>query len=108
MENKVKEFVKKLGISPELNGYKYIVAAIMYIKQFDSPSDVSFTEMYEELGKKFNKTYPAMERSIHHAIYGLFSTSDSVENLKEVLKFPFTNTKIPNSKFLALCADMID
>lgn len=108
MENRIKEFVKSLGISPELNGYRYIVAAILYIKQFDSPSNVSITKMYEDLGAKFDTTAPAMERSIHHAISRVMGTSEGIENLREVLKFPFTNAKISNSKFLALCADMID
>lgn len=108
MEIKVKEFVKALGISPELIGFKYIVAAIIYIKQIGDPSAVSFTKMYKELGDRFNTTPAAMERCIRQAIYPLFGSDKCADNIRKILKFPFSDNTTTNSKFLSLCADVID
>ena len=107
MENKVKEFVKSLGISPELMGFRYIVAAILYIKEFGDPSEVSFTKMYRSVGEKFGTTPAAAERCIRQAIYSVFDSPKCVDNIRRILKFPFSDNTTTNSKFLALCADVL-
>lgn len=108
MENKVREFVKSLGISPELIGFKYITAAIVYIKNFNDPSEVAFTKMYKDLGDNFNTTPQAVERCIRQAVNSTFDSPKCVDNIRTILKFPFSDGATTNSKFLALCADAID
>lgn len=108
MENKVKAFVKSLGISPELIGFRYIVESIMYIKKLGAPSSVYFTVMYKDLGEKYNTTPAAFERCIRQAINTVFASEKSLDNVRGILKFPFSDGTTTNSKFLALCADMVD
>ena len=108
MENKVREFIKALGISPEMTGFKYIVASVIYIKKIGDPSDVSFTKLYKVIGDDFNTTSAAVERCIRQAIYSTFESPRCLDNIRKLLKFPFPDGTTTNSKFLALCADVLD
>ena len=106
-ENKVRAFVKKIGISPELQGYKYIVSAILKMCEYGDPARISYTKLYAQLAEEFETSPSAIERLSRHAIYKVFETKEGLECVRNVLEFPFSDGRVTNSQFLALCSDKL-
>lgn len=107
MENNVRNLIKGLGISPELQGYRYIIVAIEEICKSGDPARMSYTNLYSSLAKKFDTTPAATERLIRHAIAKVFETPEGIAHVENILDFHFINGHVTNSQFLALCAEMI-
>lgn len=108
MENKIKTvrgYLFKLGISPDLTGYHYILEAIeLIIKEPNIIRKGMVTKvLYPTIGKANNVTSGSVERCIRHAITkGLDRAPQKViqELFGNVIKFE--SGTITNSQFLAI------
>lgn len=101
---KIREFVLKLGITPDLLGYEYIVTAIeMLLTQGRIP----FVKLYSDVAAAHKTTTSRAERDMRHAInkavceYG-------VEYFKSVFHCTIlSDYYLTIGKFLALCAETL-
>lgn len=109
LENKIRNFVKgTLGVTPEINGYKYIIDALIYIINKGDPSEVSYTAMYSDIGNKYNTNGSAVERAIRHALtLRVLENSQILEDVEELVGVSFDEVVFTNSRFLALCAEAL-
>lgn len=107
MESKIKEFIKKLGISPELIGYGYMVSTLSEMCAKDTTSKVGYTKLYSQIGEIYGVAGASIERMINVAIKRVFENPESLEIARRELKFPFFDDKCTTSQFLALCAEKL-
>lgn len=101
---KIREFVLKLGITPDLLGYEYIISAIELMTE---EHHKSMMKVYEQVAEIHNTTASRVERAIKHAITSILISPYGYELLSNAFNCEFLSDYLPNSKFLALCVEAI-
>ena len=68
-EIEIKKVLKKIGITPELNGYHYLEKCIIEVKKCleDGKTPCGFYQMYKDVAKLFDVTPTSVERCMRHA-----------------------------------------
>lgn len=84
------KILDELGMNPANSGYTYWEEAIKLRK--GNYFDIKMCDIYDKVGKKFNKTQMQVERSMRHAR----------KNIKNIDKKINVDYKIDNKTFLAL------
>lgn len=73
--NKDEVFLLEAGVSPTLRGFRYIPAAVKYIRENPEAIKSRMTkEVYPEVAKQFNTSASKVERGIRHAIESAMKT----------------------------------
>lgn len=74
------KLLMEMGISPDLTGYYYLVAAINLRKEKITNGDVThkFMDLYAEIAEKFNNTVTNVERTMRHAVEKAFETKNDL------------------------------
>ncbi len=103
-EKKIREFVLKCGITPDLLGYEYIVTAIdMLLKQ----GRVPFVELYSAVAAAHNTTSSRAERAMRHAIYSKVEEYGGIENLESIFHCKILSDHLTVGQFLTLCVETL-
>ena len=104
-EKKITSMLLRLGLSPDLSGFRYLADAIR-IWAAAEPEKPSFTkEIYPSVAEKYGTQTKRVDRNIRHAIDTL-GIRVPLERTAEILgvdidAYPDGFT---NSQFIALCA----
>lgn len=91
----------KVGISPDLKGYHYLVEAINIAKEalLNNKVNENFTILYTSIAKKFDTTSNGVERAMRHSIAKAFKANNSL--LHEIFKTLTTPSgNVTNSCFV--------
>lgn len=101
----IQTILRKMGVSPNLKGYGYLIDAINYILE-SKETTVSITKhIYPFIAKKYSSSTAKIERSIRHAIETAWKTGN--EDIFEHY-LGFMPTKKPtNSQFVTAVAEYI-
>lgn len=91
MEEKIKDFLKKINFNISWEGYRYWTSAIMYAF---TVKDYKMRDVYKFIAKKHKTSYSKAERAMRYAINN--------SNAKELL-----NKSFSNSLFLALTVENV-
>ena len=106
LQNRIESFLLKIGVAPNLSGFRACAYAIdMIIRDPDVMGKIT-ARLYPEVGKKMGKTAAQIERNIRHAAVSIFDHQD-YEAIVDMLGGINPNTKkgkFTNSQFLGLCA----
>lgn len=98
--------LKKLGINPAHNGWKYLNEAINLAFE-DERYLIGITKsMYPTIAKKFNVTTGSVERCIRYVIE-LSMTKAPIAALKAVFGNSIMDWSVSNSQFIATCVQVI-
>lgn len=95
----------KLGVTPNLRGYEYIISGIEILSE-DIHKSIT-KEVYPRIAKQHNSTSSRVERCMRSCILSLFNTYESVQNLMDIFGVALVSDHLTNSQFLCLCADTI-
>ncbi len=69
LEREVRTDIRKIGITPDLNGYWYISDAVEMISNCSNRTNLCITrELYPKIAERRKTTASAVERGIRHAI----------------------------------------
>ncbi len=105
-EEMLKEIFLKLGVPRHLNGYDYLIKAIMLYA--DNPNQKFMDELYPAVGKEFNITGGQVEGSIGHAIKRMW---ERCPKEMKVRMFGYTispqKNKPTNSEFITKLAEQL-
>ena len=103
-EMEIKKVMKKIGITPELNGYHYLEKCIIEVKKCfeEGKTPCSFYQMYKDVAKLFDVTPKSVERCMRHA-------KIVAETLRtDEFTYIFCNLRnIPLSAFISIIAEYI-
>ena len=94
-EKKVAALLRRLRITPNLNGYYYIKEAVIGYKQGIQVTN----ELYPDVAKKFNSTPSKVERGIRHSIEKACGFGYNKKLLEEIFGEDFTTPT--NAEFIA-------
>ena len=100
--NTIREFILKIGITPELRGYEYIIDAV---EKLIAAPNTKFIKLYSDIAKSHNVTASSVERAIRHAINAVFNKYGGIELAEKIFSCRIVSGILTNSKFLALCAE---
>lgn len=100
----IREFVLKLGITPDLSGYEYIISAIELLM---NKKISSYTSLYVAVAEIHHTTSSKVERAIRHAVTTILNSFGGFDLLQEIFHCSILSEKLPNSKFLALCVETL-
>jgi two-component system response regulator (stage 0 sporulation protein A) len=108
LEFEVTEIMRKIGIPPNIRGYKYIRNAVMMaVKDFEILNSIT-KQLYPAIAKGHNTTPNRVERAMRHAIEVTWSRGqlDAIDSI-----FGYTvninKGKPTNSEFIAMMADKL-
>lgn len=101
---KIRELVLKLGITPDLTGYEYIITAIELLM---NQKEKSMMKLYSDVAEIHNSTPGNVDRNIRHAVTNILDSFGGYTLLSEVFHCNLLSEKLPNSKFLALCVETL-
>lgn len=101
----VQTILRKMGISPSLKGYTYLIDAINYILE-SNETNISITKyIYPFIAKKYMSSSSKIERSVRHAIESAWKSGNQ-SAFEHYLGF--TPVKKPtNAKFVNSIAEYI-
>ena len=68
MSQKIKEVLMKLGMSPKLKGYRYIVTSVELLTKWGRTTKSMTLNLYPEVGKIHGTSATSVERAIRYAI----------------------------------------
>lgn len=74
MDKKIKNALLELGITPNLNGFRCIVEAVIYIME---NNDAKTIDVYEHVANKLGCRAVNVERTIRHCILKADKNSES-------------------------------
>jgi len=105
---KVCNLIKKIGISPNLKGYKYVRDAIIEYLSVKEYLDMPISEIYKKLAQLYNTKPMCVERNIRNAIEIAWIRGD-VSTINSVFGYSVhaDKGKPTNSEFIAMIADKI-
>lgn len=105
-EQRIFEFMKKLGVPSHVKGYHYIKAALPMMLEVHSRGEtIQVTKvLYPTIAKQFNTTASRVERAIRHAVQRTFDviSSDVYDDVFGELNHMVAQPT--NSQFLTICA----
>lgn len=99
--------LKKLGINPAHNGWKYLNEAINLTLEDERYLNNMTASMYPTVAKKFNVTDKSVERCMRYVIE-ISMTKAPVAALKAVFGNSIMDWRMTNSQFIATCAQVIE
>lgn len=76
LERVISNLLLRLGISPNLVGYKYLKETIKLVYLDDNYLRKITTKLYPIVADKYNTTVASVERGIRHSICVTFQKSD--------------------------------
>lgn len=97
---KISVFLNKIGIKPQMKGFKYIRMAIRMAIEDESNLDAITKTIYPAIAKKYGTNWLAVERCIRIAIM----KAEEGGFIKEIL---CTVDHISNKEFIALASEYI-
>lgn len=103
MAAKIPVLMRKVGITPNLLGWKYINSAVILAIEDPMAIDNITRQLYPTVAKMHNSTPSRVERAIRHAIENAFCSITS--NIKEAV-FGHTG-KTSNKEFIAALAQVV-
>ena len=103
-EVKISEFIGKLGVKPNLKGYRYLKFAIPYIIANNHGIDVITKELYPEIAKVFNTEPKSVERNIRNCIE--LSWATAADKYRNIFGYEFKK-RPTNKEFLHTVVDYI-
>lgn len=109
MRNIVSRYLKELGISPALSGYRYLVYAVDLVVDLSEECKLLLTcDIYPEIARAYGKSSSSVERAIRHAI-GVGSKRANPEKYREIFSYTYSPEKeAPTSaEFIFGLADYI-
>ena len=74
MDKKIKNALLELGITPNLNGFRCIVEAVIYIME---NNDAKTTDVYEHVANALGYKAANVERTIRHCVLNADKNSES-------------------------------
>lgn len=109
LQQRIERFILKLGIAPNLNGFRACVYGIEMIVRDESVLKKITGRLYPEVAKNMGKTASMVERNIRSAIEQLFNNQgyDLVVDMLGGINPSLNKGKFTNSQFLSLCAYQI-
>lgn len=103
----IEQTLKELGVSDQLEGFRYLVTAIMMCVREASLINTVKTTFYPEIAKQFQVDPSDIESRISHAIEKAFNGEPS-DKLQTYFTYSIQSKQIPsNSEFVAMIADVI-
>ena len=104
-ETKITSLLLRLGITPDLRGFQYLVDAIQIWNEARPVKPCMTKEVLPRIAAKYGTSWENVERNIRTAIYAL-GARVPMEDVSEILgvrpeAFP---EGFNNSQFIALCA----
>ena len=106
--NTTNKFVLNLGISPDFQGYAYVIEAINMVKKMRLNNEPvrKFTQLYSDIAQKFDAKAQRVERDIRYAIEKAFIRNSA--QLKEMCEaFLEGSNKVTNSCFICTVAEYL-
>lgn len=100
MNNEIQELLLKIGITPNLRGFNYIVDAVLLIASDKSKYWYVTKELYPKIAEMYNSTPTRIERCIRHAITK--SIDHDYGEMEKILGVSPYQIKMTNSEFLHL------
>lgn len=65
----IEETLMNYGIRPHLNGFRYIIDSLDFMRNYSSKKPFHYTKiLYPSIAKKYNVTSSSVERAMRHAI----------------------------------------
>ncbi|MCC8014058.1 MAG: sporulation initiation factor Spo0A C-terminal domain-containing protein [Eubacterium sp.] len=102
------DLLLRLGITPNLKGYRYGVLAINMVLADESLASAVTKEVYPEIARTFKTTPTRAERAIRHAIEVMMLRADNDFLLKIFGSIINNDRRKPtNSEFIATLAEYI-
>lgn len=68
LEDNIQRILKEMAISPNLNGYKYIIKSLEIIAKAENEKLSLSKEIYPEVARHFRVPISRVERGIRHAV----------------------------------------
>lgn len=108
LERAISRLLLRLGISPKLLGYKYLVESIKLVYANNKYLRCITTQLYPTVAEKYNTTAINVDRAIRHSISITFQKKDE-ELLNEIFSYvtSFKSWKPSNSEFILTMAEYI-
>lgn len=107
-KDRIKSLILKLGITPDLNGYYYIIDAIFLMANEPIPTNIKITNIYKDVSKLYhNSSSSKVERGIRHAISTISNTYEGRDLIRTFLSCNFVGKNLRNSQFLMLCVEKL-
>lgn len=97
MRKKVGDALLRLGITPDLKGFNYIIDMVDMI---DKEGDIKIVNGYAIVGKKYNAEGSRVERAIRHAISKINTSSKEFDKYIGANAVNYEKGNITNSAFL--------
>lgn len=109
LQQRIEKLLLKLGIAPNLDGFRACVYGIEMIVRDESVMQKITGRLYPEVAKKMGKTASMVERNIRHAIEQLFNNQEYglIVDMLGGINPSMNKGKFTNSQFLSLCAYQI-
>lgn len=101
------QYLRHLGIQPNMLGYEYARSAILMVLEDKSLLYSITTELYPRLAKKYNSTPTKIERCIRNAIETAWA-NPLAEQRELFPAVQWEKGKPTNSEFIATVADDIN
>jgi len=79
----IREVLIKLGISSHLQGFHYIIQALEILEK--QQIHTKLLTIYRMIGKKNEKPYGAIERSIRHAIQTAYKNNNNLKTIYTII-----------------------
>lgn len=97
MRKKTGDILLKLGITPDLSGFNYIIDMVEMINNGEL---TKMTKAYRDISKKYGHTENGVERCIRHAISKINTASVEFEQYIDATISKESNGNMVNSAFL--------
>lgn len=102
------EVLREVGVPPQLSGYEYLQAALLFSLQNTSIVHCLTTCLYPEVAKQYNATPQRVERAIRHAIEATWNRGN-VDKLNSMFGYSVADDRgrPTNAEFIARLKDLI-
>lgn len=100
----IKGVLRQLGITPDLNGYHYLVKAVDLLRHDFKCGKTArrFMDVYQSIAEEFESKSSCVERCMRHAI------KQAMENGSELYDILFGNLKVVTiSSFISIVAEYV-
>lgn len=110
VDDMIYELFKKLGMRPNIIGYKYAFTAVKLVIADPSYLQGITKCLYPDIASEYNTTASRVERAIRTVVCEVFDRCCDYEQLTDILGniISMKNYRITNSEFIAACANEIE
>ena len=107
-ENTITKILNKLGITPNKDGYRYLIDCILLCNENEEYIYNITTKLYPILSKKYSKRISSIERSIRYAIeIGWMNGDYNFSNELFQYKLNYNKINPSNSLFIATIVEYL-